>query len=59
MPLKFNTADLWYRFQQEIFPELANEVGPLGEKRRRLVAVLDSVPVDLIEAGPRLCRLCD
>ena len=51
MPLKTTTADLWCRLQGELFPELANEVGPLGEKRRRLVAVLDAVPVEPFVSG--------
>ena len=46
MPLNQTISDLWCRFQGELFPELANEVGPLGEKHRKLVAVLDAAPVE-------------
>jgi len=32
-------SDAWHRFQGELFPFLAEEVGPLGEIHRRFVAV--------------------
>ena len=44
-------ADLWRRFQEELFPELANEVGPLGEKHRKLVVALDAAPVEPFACG--------
>ena len=46
MPLNQTISDLRCRFQGELFPELANEVGPLGEKHRKLVAALDAAPVE-------------
>ena len=33
-------SEAWHRFQGELFPFLADEVGPLGETHRRFVAVL-------------------
>ena len=39
-------SDAWHRFQGELFPFLAEEVGPLGEIHRRFVAVLDLAPVE-------------
>ena len=39
-------SDTWTRLQGELFPALANKVGPLNERRRHLVAVLDLVPVE-------------
>ncbi len=39
-------SDIWNRFQGELFPALADEVGPLNEKHRRLVAVFDLAPVE-------------
>ncbi len=32
-------SDAWHRFQGELFPALAGEVGPLGMMHRRFVAV--------------------
>ena len=46
MALGGNISELWNRFQGELFPVLAEEVGPLNEKHRRLVAVLDLVAVE-------------
>ena len=39
-------SDAWHRFQGELFPFLAEEVGPLGEAHRRFVAILDLAPVE-------------
>ena len=39
-------AERWQRFQEELFPFLAEAVGPLGERHRRFVAVLDLVPAE-------------
>ena len=39
-------SDAWHRFQGELFPFLAGEVGPLGKTHRRFVAVLDLAPVE-------------
>ena len=40
-------SDTQYRFQGELFPALAEEVGPLSERHRHFVAVLDLVPLEL------------
>ena len=55
MPLNSTIRDLWCRFQGELFPGLANGVGPLSKRHRRFVAVLDAVPVEPYVAG--LCRV--
>ena len=34
-------SDFWHRFQGELFPALAEEVGPLLGTHRRFVAALD------------------
>ena len=39
-------SDAWHRFQGELFPFLAEEVGPPGKTHRRFVAVLDLAPVE-------------
>ncbi len=46
MSLVSTLTDIWQRFQGELFPKLAEEVGELHTKHRRLVAVLDMVPVE-------------
>ncbi|MDE0474760.1 MAG: transposase [Gammaproteobacteria bacterium] len=46
MSLVSTLTDIWNRFQGELFPELAEEVGELHTKHRRLVAILDMVPVE-------------
>ncbi len=33
-------SDAWHRLQGELFPALAEEVGPLGRMHRRFLAVL-------------------
>ncbi len=38
-------SDAWHRFQGELFPFLAGEVGPLGKTHRRFVAVPGLAPV--------------
>ncbi len=38
-------SEAWHHVQGELFPFLAEEVGPLGEIRRRFVAVPDLTPV--------------
>ena len=38
-------SDAWHRFQGELFPFLAEEVGPLGKTHRRFVAVPGLAPV--------------
>ncbi len=39
-------SDAWHRIQGQLFPFLAEEVGPLGETHRRFVAVLDLAEVE-------------
>ncbi len=39
-------SDAWHRFQGELFPFLAEEVGPLGKTHRRFVAVPGLAPVE-------------
>ncbi len=46
MPVGKFVSDAWHRFQGELFPFLAEEVGPLGEIHRRFVAVPDLAPVE-------------
>ena len=46
MSLGSAIANVWDRFQGELFPALADEVGPLNEKHRRFVVALDLVPVE-------------
>lgn len=46
MSLVSSLTDIWNRFQGELFPKLATEVGELHTKHRRLVAVLDMVGVE-------------
>ena len=39
-------SEAWHRIQGELFPFLAEEVGPLGEIHRRFVAVPGLAPVE-------------
>ena len=41
MPPRENLADYWRRIQQELFPFLAEAVGPLSERDRLFVTVLE------------------
>ncbi len=43
MSLRSSIPDAWRRFQGELFPSLAGEVGPPGVRHTRSVAVLDMV----------------
>lgn len=45
MPLAADLSDLRDRLQGELFPSIAREVGPLGEKLERFVTVLELAPV--------------
>ena len=38
-------SDYWYAFQQELFPRLESELGPMGERYELFVAVLELVRV--------------
>lgn len=46
MNLGSKLSDFWRRFQGELFPALAEEVGPLLGTHRRFVAALDLVGVE-------------
>ncbi len=46
MALRSTLSNIWNRFQGELFPALAEEVGPLLEKHQRLVQVLDLVEIE-------------
>ncbi len=46
MSLRSSISDAWRRFQGELFPALAGEVGPLGVRHGRFIAVLDLVEVE-------------
>ena len=39
-------SDYWYAFQQELFPRLESELGPMGERYELFVTVLELVRVE-------------
>ena len=41
MPLDERLSDYWRKIQAELFPSLQEELGPLGERHRQLVTVLE------------------
>ena len=41
MPLATSLSGCWRRLQGELFPALAEELGPLGERHQQLVTVLE------------------
>ena len=41
-------SDYWYAFQEELFPRLENEFGPMGERYELFVAVLELVRVEAL-----------
>ena len=50
-------SDYWYAFQQELFPRLESELGPMGERYELFVAVLELVRVEaLLPLLPRPVR---
>ena len=57
MTLGSTLSDIWHRFQGELFPALAEEVGPLLEVHKRFVTALDLVRVERfvgeVRDGPR------
>ena len=64
MPPRENLADYWRRIQQELFPFLAEAVGPLSERDRLFVTVLEMarferfVPRSFGRVGrPLACRV--
>ena len=46
MSLRSTLSNVWNRFQGELFPALAEEVGPLPENHKRFVRVLDLVEIE-------------
>ena len=52
MSLNSTLSNIWTRFQGELFPELAEEIGPLMEKHKHLVQVLDLVEVERFAGTP-------
>ena len=48
MSLREMLSDYWYAFQQELFPRLESELGPMGERYELFVAVLELVRVEAL-----------
>ena len=48
MSLREMLSDYWYAFQQELFPRLEGELGPMGERYEVFVAVLELVRVEAL-----------
>ena len=48
MSLRAMLSDYWYAFQQELFPRLESDLGPLGERYELFVAVLELVRVEAL-----------
>ena len=48
MPLREMLSDYWCAFQQELFPRLESEFGPMGERYALFVAVLELVRVEAL-----------
>ena len=48
MSLREMLSDYWYVFQQELFPRLEGELGPMGERYELFVAVLELVRVEAL-----------
>ena len=46
MSLRQTVSQYWFTFQQELFPWLADTLGPLGERHKRFVGVLELVRVE-------------
>ena len=46
MSLREMLSDYWYAFQQELFPRLESDLGPLGERYELFVVVLELVRVE-------------
>lgn len=55
----FDPLDIWHRFQEELFPALVQEAGPLLETHERFVTVLRVGAAGLcpMVTGPWLARL--
>ena len=48
MSLREMLSDYWYAFQQELFPRLESELGPMGQRYELFVAVLELVRVEAL-----------
>ena len=48
MSLREMLSDYWYAFQQELFPRLEGELGPMGERYELFVSVLELVRVEAL-----------
>ena len=48
MSLREMLSHYWYAFQQELFPRLEGELGPMGERYELFVAVLELVRVEAL-----------
>ena len=48
MSLREILSDYWYAFQQELFPSLESELGPMGERYELFVTVLELVRVEAL-----------
>ena len=48
MSLREMLSDYWYAFQQELFPRLESELGPMGERHELFVTVLELVRVEAL-----------
>ena len=46
MSLREMLSDYWYAFQQQLFPRLESELGPMGERYEFFVTVLELVRVE-------------
>ena len=46
MSLREMLSDYWYAFQQELFPRLESELGPMGERYEFFITVLEFVRVE-------------
>ena len=48
MSLREMLSDYWYAFQQELFPRLESELGPMGARHELFVTVLELVRVEAL-----------
>ena len=48
MSLREMLSDYWFAFQQELFPRLESELGPMGERYELFISVLELVRVEAL-----------
>lgn len=48
-------SQYWNRIQSNLFPMLEEEIGPISEKHRHLIAILDMVRIELLVKDCRWC----